>query len=406
MFPLIPKIPSPRTPTRGRGARRGEGGQALVEFAIVAPLVILVLFFAIWFVELVQVKLKVQEAARFAAWEATAYKLHDYDKGGSANSKLYSTMSAQVLQETRKRYANMDSAVNSPTSKRIFSASWTPPMVLMINKMEEQFPGGTIINMIMGIASALFDFFSAMSYKNANVVAMALVASGKNYGGARTDRMFGSAEWGFNKNGYVSATVLTLVRNTWMNRGVGKLFMKTDPFLVLTESHSLLADSWRLNSGVDVYGDTMRPGLAKGTAFWKQVDRMYFVNKRTRAVAKGFITMFKSIMLGALAASARPDMPTGLSDSDWDQAVVTSKNYKNTTSGQVKIDQDRGSIKNYDTAPVCASCTSSGEYLKPYGETLKARGKWFMGCRTEMSLGCPSSSLQNDNPFGDYVIRD
>jgi hypothetical protein len=29
-----------------------------------------------------------------------------------------------------------------------------------------------------------------------------------------------------------------------------------------------------------------------------------------------------------------------------------------------------------------------------------------MGCQTEMQLGCPSSTLQKDNPFGSYVVRE
>jgi len=73
------------------------------------------------------------------------------------------------------------------------------------------------------------------------------------------------------------------------------------------------------------------------------------------------------------------------------------------TTGQIQINQDRGATNRYDTAPVGKG--QSGESLKPYYETLKQRGPHFMGCDKIMSLGCPSSTLQQDNPFGDYIYR-
>src|SRR5512137_163924 len=147
--------------------RRHEQGQALVEFAIVAPLIIMVLMFSIWFVELVQIKLKVQEAARYAAWEATSYKLHDYDKGQSELNKLSSEMTQKVSQEAMLRYSDLDSSSASPTlNNSIFAASWTPPLIFVVDQQEEVIYGGPIVNFLFGIAGTLFDFVSGLSYKS------------------------------------------------------------------------------------------------------------------------------------------------------------------------------------------------------------------------------------------------
>ena len=43
--------------------------------------VMTLLLFSIYFYEVIQIKLKTQEVARFAAWEFTGYPLHDYDRG-------------------------------------------------------------------------------------------------------------------------------------------------------------------------------------------------------------------------------------------------------------------------------------------------------------------------------------
>ena len=382
-----------------------ESGQALVEFAIVLPLIIMVFMFSMWFTELVQIKLKVQEAARYAAWEATAYPLHDYAKGPSALTTLAGQATLAVSADTILRYSNMDSADNTPTF-RVMSASWTPPLAFTINQQEEAVPGGGVVNFIFGLASTVFDLISALSFKNGNIVAMSLVAMGKDYGGARGDRIFGSAQWGFNKRGYMKSMVSTWVTNQWFNRGVGSMVLP-NMGVMITESHAVLADSWRLNKGESVYGDKTRPGAGKAnkTAYWKQVDRMYFVNSRTRGVAKGWANFFRSMMAAAVGFTMSGATPPNLGTGDFVQTSLVSKSYTDTTSGQVDIVQDRGATKKYDTAPVCASCTG-GDILKDYGKTLKDRGKNFMGCTKQMSLGCPSSSLSGDNPFGEYVTRE
>ena len=384
---------------------RDESGQALVEFAIVVPLIIMVFMFSMWFTELVQIKLKVQEAARYAAWEGTAYQLHDYDKGPSSLTSLAGKATMAISSDTILRYSNMNSADNTPTF-RVMSASWTPPLAFVTNQQEEAIPGGGVVNFIFGLAATVFDLISALSFKNGNFVAVSLVAMGKDYGGARGDRIFGSAGWGFNKRGYMKASVATWVTNQWFNRGVGSMVLPNMGVMIM-ESHAVLTDSWRLNKGEDVYGDKVRPGAGKAnkTAYWKQVDRMYFVNARTRGVAKGWVNFFRSMAAAAVGFTMSGATPKNLGTNDMVQATVVSKNYTDVGSGQVDIVQDRGATKKYDTAPVCASCTG-GDILKDYGKTLKDRGKNFMGCTKQMSLGCPSSSLSGDNPFGEYVTRE
>ena len=389
---------------RARWYGRGEKGQALTEFALVVPIIVMILLFSIWFTELVTIKLKVQEAARYVAYETTSYAMHDYSKGPSSLSGLANKAMNGATKEAVRRYADLDSTTTSSLGSRIFSAKWTRPVIFAVNQQEEAVYGGAIVNFIFGIAAAVIDLFSAMQFKNGNVVAMALVALGKDWGGARTARMFGSSEWGFNRSGYITATVSTYVTNKWFNRGVGSMILPNFG-VFLMDSHGVLADSWRLNKGGDVYGNTTRPGAGKAdkTAFWKQVDRIYFVNKRTRSVGKGIINVFKGIMMIALATSLTTSPSLG--QGDFMKTAVVSKNYKgNAKSGQVEIKQDRGATKTYDSAPVCASC-SGGESLKPYGESLKGRGKNFMGCKREMSLGCPGGTLSQGNPFGDYVDR-
>jgi len=399
-----------------RSIWRREEGQALTEFAIVVPIIVMVLLFAVWFSELVTIKLKTQEAARYAAWELTSYKLHDYHRGKTALSGLSSQAIASVAQETAQRYADLDSTSTMSMGSSIFAASWTPPVVVTVDGQEEAIYGGAIVNFIFNIAAGIIDIFSALSFKNGNYVAMALVALGKDWGGARTARMFGSSEWGFNRAGFMQSYVYTIVTNNFMNWGVQwqnsskGAYVKSPFFVMFQEKYSLITDSWNLYQGSDVYGDTTRPGAgqANKTAFWKQVDRIYFVNKRTRGVGKGFVNLFRLLMSLSVALTFNPPSPPGPGMNDFMQTAVVSKNYRDASSGKITISQDRGATKKYDSTPVCGGKGSQcpgGDSLKPYGETLEARGEFFMGCKKEMQLGCPSATLSQDNPFGDYLAR-
>lgn len=71
---------------------RDEEGSALAEFSIVTPAVLMLLFYSIFFTDLVEVKLKTLEAARYAAWEKTVHRRPD-----------------TIAQEVQERFANLNS---------------------------------------------------------------------------------------------------------------------------------------------------------------------------------------------------------------------------------------------------------------------------------------------------------
>ena len=71
------------------------------------PIIILVLWFAIYFQEVLQVRLKLQEAARFATWEYTAYPLHDYEAG---RSDSFDDAEAEITELTMELYEDLDSS--------------------------------------------------------------------------------------------------------------------------------------------------------------------------------------------------------------------------------------------------------------------------------------------------------
>ena len=131
---------------------------------------------------------------------------------------------------------------------------------------------------------------------------------------------------------------------------------------------------------------------------------MYLSNKKSRAVFQARLAMFRGLSSMQLSLAGYAGM-SGLQSYDWSRAALVSRSYGSGTvmgGGKVRHFEDDGS-GSYDTAPVG---TATHRELYKYKETLNDRGDYFMGCKREMQLGCPSSTLQQDNPFGDFVNRE
>ena len=387
--------------------RRGDKGQALTEFALVVPMVVMILLFSVWFLELVQVRLKVQEAARYVAWEATAFKLHDY-KTGKADG--FSKAQSAIMKEAQRRYADLDSTTHRHTPKRIFSAGFSKPLMFLTQQQELAFPiGGGIGNMIYRLVMSGRAARYGLFYSSTNRTAKLL----RNKVGANV--AFGPSAWGFNQNGYVTSTVSTLLVNMWANRGTigvtGEKILKDGAmFHLLSEQYKLLVDDWHLYDGNDAVGGSKDPGKSGG-AYWKQVDRMYLMTKKGKTVLNTRVAEYAAKMTMAIMNVGVPAITTFNPLTDIVKAKVVSKRYgpkqgQKGTSGKVTLKEDESgrTKKTYDTSPACygTSCPANG--LKDYGKTLKERGEHFMGCKGEMKLGC-TSTLSQDNPFGDYLDR-
>lgn len=85
-----------------------DEGTALTEFAIVAPLFIVLIYWSQFFVDIGVLKLKAEEAARYAVWEMTAHR----DAGAVAN-------------EVRTRFADLESPASLNGTRPAGTRSFT-----------------------------------------------------------------------------------------------------------------------------------------------------------------------------------------------------------------------------------------------------------------------------------------
>src|SRR5215472_10018262 len=95
--------------------RRENRGAALIELAISVPLLLLVILATDFCYEIIQAKLKLQEASRFAAWEMTSFPLDDF--GTAQHEAAYAAAANGVRASTEQRYSNLQSADHRLTSR-------------------------------------------------------------------------------------------------------------------------------------------------------------------------------------------------------------------------------------------------------------------------------------------------
>src|SRR5512140_309580 len=93
--------PAQRRPYARRGA-------ATVEFALIVPVLVMILFFSMYLTELVRAKLKVQEFARYVVFERTSHPLSDF--ATADEDKACTDAKKEVNDEADERFKDMDSA--------------------------------------------------------------------------------------------------------------------------------------------------------------------------------------------------------------------------------------------------------------------------------------------------------
>lgn len=381
---------------RETGRRRG---QALTEFALTVPVMVVVLLFAIFFYEINHLKIKTQEMARYAAWEFTGFPLHDY--GETNQSSKYTEAASAVQADFAQRFANLEST-NTGTANRYLMVSWQQPRLMLKNEIEPTIPSGRELglpinlNTIFNIVTGVIDLISMIRFSDPNLVLDAMMGmheiESKLIFGARKDRFNPPRRWGFNKEGYIHATVTLSYRNEFIPRR----FMGKDLFNFtrrrFRERSAVVADSWRLH-----YGDSIDNESGSGKPYWETVERMAWVSRGTRTFVSGMADLLV-LIVDLLVWPARMTgwLDAGTLDMDPMKTALVSKPYKdqNVSSGQIRLNEDSGGA-DYDTSPNKAG--------SDYRETFEKRGEYFMGCPEPESLTC-GPSLSTNNPFGDFVV--
>lgn len=363
-----------------------------------APIIVLILWFSIYFWEVIQVRLKMQEAARFATWEFTAYPLHDYEEGTGSR---FDEVENEVTDLTLRIYEDLDSSdigthPGAPVSRNTFLATgWELERVRIREGTPPDVTGEFWTELGLDLLLTVEAWIESMLTSVTNPYAAGPVIW--------TTRSIASIDrrWGFNQRGWVTTNVQATVHNLMVPRSfryVTDLSFEQDrwvrPRLRMRESASLLADSWRLNDGSDV-----THGREDG-GYYEQVNRIFLLN-RSRATAA--IAAMQALRAECIIAPMSGLLPVPQQVPNATHPVVVSLNHHVGEDGRVQLQTD-GGRDTFDTTPLTVEHENESDDTTwwPYRETLDNRGEYFMGCEESMNATC-GAGLGTGNPFGDGV---
>jgi hypothetical protein len=405
---------------RQLGSRlRPRAGQSLTEFAIMLPLLVLVVWFSVYFIEVIIVRLKLQEAARYATWEYTAYPLHDYSDGDRymnfwGYNYRFSKAMGVIMTEATARYEDLNSSDGYglpplPQSRRntMMATGWQTPLFVMVQgwkpNLTGEFAAEWGLRTVMMAASAVAGRIAKRAAKNPLAAAPV----------ARSVAQFSTLDgmWGFNRQGWVFTRVRTEVYNVWMPREirVGRFSFSPNPRVTIWEKSALLADAWQLHDGRDV-----QHGTEKNKGFTRQVRRIFLLNRRAAAPVDGAIQWLR-VNAGSAPMSGMLPVPQPTPNAA--EPVVVSLNHRHALKqsrgvtnfwkknlgwlhgemGRVVL-QTNGGRMEFDTAPLFVK-NRVGK--TPYLDTLQQRGEHFMGCPEPMNTTCGAGLTTS--PFGNGV---
>ncbi|MBI5478708.1 MAG: hypothetical protein HY906_07635 [Deltaproteobacteria bacterium] len=389
-----------RVRDRMRGLRRQEG-QSLTEFAIIAPVIVGIFIFAIYFYEATQIKLKQQEAERYVAWEFTGKLLTDYNNPGNSSS-LFNQAKQDIVADAMERFDNLVSTNKLQNQRAYIMTEWELREPRVLNERVPEVPGNSWVNLVFQIFKWAWTVWDAQTFTSSNLLHQAMMWGSDTRptfaGSGAIAEQFGPSGWGFNQKGFVQVKMRWRVAPTAM---FTKRFMDNRfntafrPFGTVTlddraaeNGIALVVDSWNLQDGTSIGGYYQRD---KGTRYWKQVDRMAWVSsapKTTAKLAALAITLPSQVIAIFNEQVAFPTI-------DPMETALAARAYGPTTDGKRRLEGMSDKPDTFDTAPF----TPKSAYENAY----KQRGQYFMGCRETGIVGC-NRSLSSNNPFGEFIV--
>jgi hypothetical protein len=332
---------------------KSEVGNSIAEMSLLTALVLVpAIWYQIAFYELSVTRLKLQEGARYGAWEFTIQEVSDW-MGGDHAGRFTNLMSG-IKGKVRTTYGD---DLNSMTPKYAASSQ------------------AGLFGFDVSFQDSDFKFES----KDPQIFSIASVQAGNN-----------TMDWflnnmGFNTNGFIYADLgVTLTNRNFPNNSmssmIGVPLFGQSTFSMMPMRVAVLADTWDIKSGAAVDEDT-----CDQTGFGKQVGRTAFV---------GFLGSIQNVMGGSVQKALNYiDI-----DDPFRFTRVTSHPYNNRseTSGQssnleVCPDSpaghgdytpnddsgDASSEKNFHTASLKLENSETGFYIKNLTQQF---GNYYLNC--------------------------
>ncbi|MBS2030874.1 MAG: pilus assembly protein [Deltaproteobacteria bacterium] len=368
-----------------RARLRSQAGQSVAEFAIVAPIMVMIVLYATFFTDAFKVKLKNQEAAIFASWEFASLPLSDYNQ--NKHDPLYQQAKQRILADVNDKYQFFDSsnpASSNPTIQdktfisvkafKIADSDFTnDPVPIVSTQGAKSVPGiGGLLGSLGGVANNGINAVVGM--------------------------------WGFDKNGMMTVKTHSTYQNVILPSGFLDThfhapMVKQLANFQLDDSASVVMDPWTVNDGRDVdLKTTSEDGEVMGSIggnthehpFARQVGQMSFLGLRSKigGVTSKVSRFAQFLGLGDPLANPVVSLnythgdinPPGMAPSEPDTVGATKHgmvSYKNVENR----DSDHG-IKLFHTEPFRDHISYANSLN---AQVFAGNGPYYMGCPTDQA---------------------
>ena len=332
------------------------------------PLFVVLLFYALYFLELMRARLRVQEMSRAVAWEVAAQPLTDYATG--RHDEAFSRAATQAQNAVRDRYSRGDGwpggfvagYENLDLSAVQQATTWTG------SSTGGGFEPGQFANSIFGaLQGPTASMLEAFGFSPRGVVESRVSLELKNQ--HLPQHFFEREQRGWFRQDFFGGAALSRVP--------------------LRAKYTLMAADWHLGEGEDVLGN-VRPSstgqAALSSAFHKQISRMTFFG-----LGDAFNVLPGLSTVAGLVGRAMPD-PTatylvsrnyGPRRANESRECDYLQNYPEAAKGGINnlargrnLDHDRPAC--FDTAPFRDQASYQDSL---YVRLFQARGPFFMGCK-------------------------
>lgn len=332
-----------------------------MELALLLPIFVLVLFWAVYFTEFSVLRIRQQEASRFLAWE-TATGLADIGTG--RHEARFSSARERALERTRARYANLQGHDLSPDSSTWLAKPRLSGLELRAVGFVDA-PTETIGHQVLGKAE-----------RNGRDPLLPSLSSLLRGFEGRLDASLRAM--GFPTRTIGASTELGVeVENRWME-GDGSIFPDAVRRVALAPAVAHLeSETWSLEDGGDVgTADLDHP-------FTRQVGRMAYFGLGERL--GGALRRFGLQDLFPFPPAARvvsqrygsPRTDPSRLDCRGEPLSATGK-WRNGPAVGTREDR-MSAVKCFDTLPMDANGLGSGYERDPAFRQLRARGEGYMG---------------------------
>ena len=347
-----------------------ERGSAAVELALLLPVLVAVLFWAVYFTELSVLRIRQQEASRFLAWETTTGLA---DIGTGRHEARFAEVTHRAIARTRARYANLEghdlsSRPSTWLARPRLGALEVRPVPLADPRAEEM---GRVV---LGRAA------SQVRGDGARVPSLASLVRGLD---GRLAGWLGSVGLATDAVGVATAVGLE-VENRCME-GDDSVFPDVVRRLSFSPAVSHLeSETWALEDGGDVGpGDRHHP-------FARQVNRLAFfgvgdrLDRALRNLGLRELVPFPTAHVVSQRYGS-PALDGSRLDCRGEPLSATGK-WRNGPAVGTRED-GMSPAKCFDTLPMEASGLGAGYGEDPVYRQLRARGEGHLGREVGAEMG-------------------